>query len=159
MYSVFLGIGSNLGDKQYNLQSAIRRVEEKLGIILKVSSSYETEAWGIKEQSNFLNAVIKINTSLHPFKLMNRILDIELEMGRIRSQKWNERSIDIDILFIDDIVIHTEGLIVPHPYLCERNFVLQPLFELESSLVHPQTKMKLSEIIKLKLDDSWIKKL
>lgn len=136
---VFLGLGSNLGDRESYLSHAIATLSSHVSINVIVQSSViETEPMGIEHQGKFLNAVIEIETSLTPQKLLQACLDIEIQHGRIRGEKWGPRTIDIDILFFDDQLIQEEGLHVPHPEVHNRAFALQPMAEIAPDFVHPR---------------------
>ncbi len=127
----YLGLGGNLGDKIKNLRAAIESIKKISGVkLLKISSFYETEAWGVKNQPDYLNAAVKIFSELEPPKLLDALQKIEIELGRVRLEHWGARTVDIDILLIDDLKINSERLKVPHPYLFERDFVLIPLAEI-----------------------------
>lgn len=131
MTRVFLGLGSNLGNRLEYLQQAIGLLEESPGVmIVRVSSVYETEPVGFKEQGRFYNAVTEIETSLSPRDLLKLILDIELRLGRVRTRPWGPRTIDLDILLYGDEVIEEPDMIIPHPRMVERAFVLIPLLEI-----------------------------
>jgi 2-amino-4-hydroxy-6-hydroxymethyldihydropteridine diphosphokinase len=130
------------------LLNAQKLVARFCGEIVQLSGVYETAAWGVEDQASFYNQVICINTELEPATLMKQILTIEEEMGRIRTIKMGPRIIDIDILLIDDLVINTPLLTVPHPYLPERKFALTPLNELAPDLVHPTLNKTISELLK-----------
>lgn len=137
MKGIYLLLGTNLGDRAKNLADARNLLKEQ-GIELKaVSSIYETDAWGIEDQPGFLNQVLEVATDLGPEALLKTILAVELEMGRVRIQKWGERLIDIDILYYQDQVIDTPELKVPHPQIPNRRFTLVPLAELAAEEVHP----------------------
>ena len=136
--TVYIGIGSNQGDREKNLREAVHRI--KTDEILKspvCSSIYETEPVGFEEQSWFLNAVIIGECSLEPVALLRYLKTLEKEMGRRKVLRWGPRLIDLDILFYGSIVQKTEGLEIPHPRLHERGFVLVPLCELTPDLTHP----------------------
>ncbi|MCD7980035.1 MAG: 2-amino-4-hydroxy-6-hydroxymethyldihydropteridine diphosphokinase [Fusobacterium sp.] len=140
-HTVYLSIGSNMGDKKQNLLTAI----EKIGLIkhttvTKTSTIVETEPFGVKEQDDFLNACLEIKTLLYPHELLEELLKIEEEMGRKRIKKWGPRIIDIDILLFDKEVIEDDDLAVPHPWMCDRSFVLDPLCEIAPNVVHPLEK-------------------
>jgi len=142
---VFLGLGSNLGDRHENIKKAIEHLKDKVRIE-KVSSIIETEPYGFVAQPKFLNCVLKGTTLLSPFELLELVLEIENKMGRKRLFKWGPRNIDIDILFYDDCVIDTEKLKIPHPELHKRLFVLEPLCEIEKDFVHPVLKKSVYEL-------------
>lgn len=135
--TVYLHTGSNEGDRLQNLRTAARFIEERVGECLEDSRIYETAAWGIEDQPDFLNQALSISTDRPPFALLDILLGIEQEMGRERRVKWGQRLIDIDLLFYGSARIHTPRLKVPHPYLHKRNFVLQPLLDIAPDLVHP----------------------
>jgi 2-amino-4-hydroxy-6-hydroxymethyldihydropteridine diphosphokinase len=145
---VFLSLGSNLGNRTENLLMAQKLIEEKIGKIRSKSSIYETAAWGITEQTAFLNQVLEIETIFSPIAVLHLVLKIEKNMGRIRKIKWGERSIDIDVLYYNNEIIATENLIVPHPFLQERKFVLVPLCEIAPAFIHPKLKQSNLELFK-----------
>ena len=133
---VFLGFGSNEGDRQANIFQAIDQLGKSDRIdICQVSALYETEPFGFKEQGYFLNAVAAIETKMQPIELLHLCQQIEKNLGRKRHLHWGPRTIDIDILLFDDIVLNTEELILPHPYFTQRRFVLLPLSEIETGFV------------------------
>ena len=131
----YLGIGSNLGDRQNNIQKALDLLEENGVHILKQSSVIETEPVGGPAQGKFLNAVIKVETQFLPQKLLTELKDIEKKLGRIKTVENGPRPIDIDILIYDNIKLTTPELIIPHPRMFEREFVMTPLREIDSKLV------------------------
>jgi len=137
MSKVFIGIGSNLGDRQGNCEKAIEVLEEKGIKVGRRSSMYETEPWGVREQDKFINMVVEAETGLSPQELLDVVKGIEYEMGREDSIKWGPRIIDLDILFYDDMVVNSEHLQIPHPLLHERDFVLGPLCEIALDKMHP----------------------
>ncbi|MBR4904309.1 MAG: 2-amino-4-hydroxy-6-hydroxymethyldihydropteridine diphosphokinase [Selenomonadaceae bacterium] len=127
----YLGFGANLGERERTLRRAIEYIKKIPAVkLLRVSSFYESEAWGVTNQPPFVNAAIKISTELEPPTLLDELQRIELELGRIRREHWGERTIDIDILFIEGQNIFSERLIVPHEFLFERDFALIPLKEI-----------------------------
>lgn len=137
-HKVYLSLGSNIGDKRENLLEAIKRVGELENTeVVKSSTILETEPFGYIEQDNFLNACLEVKTLLTPQEFLSSILKIELDMGRVREIKWGPRVIDIDILFYDNEIIQEDNLAVPHPWICEREFVLEPLSEIAPNYVHP----------------------
>ena len=135
---VFLGLGSNMGDRNEYLQKAIKALEYVPEItVINLSSIYETEPFGGTTQDKFLNMVIKIETTLIPDKLLEVTMAIEKELGRVRTVRWGPRTIDIDILLYGNEVISTRDLTIPHPGITERDFVLVPLLEVDSDIKLP----------------------
>lgn len=140
MEEVVLSLGSNMGDRAANLSGALRRLEESGLERVAVSQVYETEPWGFNAETSFYNMVAVYRTLQEPTGLMTVIADIETSMGRVRSfgvEGYESRVIDIDILFYGDRVINEGGLVIPHPRLAERRFVLQPLAEMMPGRIHP----------------------
>ena len=146
MHIVFIGIGSNLGDSKKNCISSIKHIQE-FANIRNVSSLYETEPIGKVDQPDFINCVIEIETELDPYELLTRLQSIENKLGRVREQRWGARTIDLDIIFYDDLIIDTGGLKIPHPEAHNRRFVLEPLREIAPDLIHPEAKLNISEIL------------
>ena len=133
MAKVFLGLGTNLGDKRNNLLTAVTNIEEKIGKVTSLSSFYETEPWGFESENSFLNAALCVETSLEPMAILRIIKDIEIEMGRTQksvNRMYSDRIIDIDILLYDDLTMETDELTIPHPLMKERDFVMKPLMEI-----------------------------
>tara|TARA_B110000902_G_scaffold226946_1_gene265928 strand:- start:416 stop:1540 length:1125 start_codon:yes stop_codon:yes gene_type:complete len=141
----YLSLGTNQGNKIYNLQNAINLIADKVGTIQKISSVYKTASWGF-DSDNFFNACLKVTTYHSPEKLMSILLNIESELGRKRKEtsEYIDRNIDIDILLFDDEIIFSKTLIVPHSKMLERKFVLVPLVEIASNIIHPIEKKQLS---------------
>ena len=159
MKIVFLGIGTNLGNRELNLEQAIARIEEFIGPVLMTSSIYETEPWGFQAEDKFLNLVVKAETKLTPSGLLGRILMIESLMGRVRGpNRYSSRLIDIDILVYEEMIIDQESLKIPHPLLQERRFVLVPLCEIASEMIHPVLKKSYAELLKICEDKNEVKK-
>ncbi|MEX0968673.1 MAG: 2-amino-4-hydroxy-6-hydroxymethyldihydropteridine diphosphokinase [Bacteroidia bacterium] len=140
-------LGTNLGDRMANIRQAEQRIARQAGQIVLQSSVYETAAWGYRNQPSFLNQVLVVETSLPPQELMKELLLIEKQMGRSRTTRWRERSIDIDILFYDDLVLNEAHLVIPHPHLHERNFTLVPLREVMPGYLHPVLKKTVSQLV------------
>ena len=134
---VFLGLGSNLGDRAYYLREAISSLARSTIKIGKISCIYETEPWGGMDQPLYWNQVLEIETTLEPLELLHLCQEIELNLGRERKVHWGSRTIDIDLLIYDNIVSETEELRLPHPFLEMREFVLAPLREIAPNLVLP----------------------
>lgn len=142
---IFLGLGSNVGDKKQNLEKAIGELGEKISDI-HVSKFYETEPWGYTKQDKFLNAAIRGKTFLAPPELLGLIKLVEKKIGRIKRFKWGPREIDIDILFYDDLVYKDKSITIPHPFIQERKFVLDPLMDLDPDFIHPVLKKTIRQI-------------
>ena len=136
MARVYLGLGTNLGEREQNLATALARLQERLRLVA-VSSLYETAPWGVTEQPPFLNAAVAAETDLSPADLLAFIKGLEREMGRQPGGRWGPRLIDIDILLYGDLVLQTPDLVIPHPNLAERAFVLVPLAEIAPEVIHP----------------------
>ncbi len=159
MEDIILQTGSNLGDRKANLAKASYLLQAEVGPLVKASQIYLTEAWGVKEQPDFYNQVLLLHTELSPEALLEKILDIEIRMGRIRQRKWGERTIDIDIIFYGTQIIHEEGLTIPHPWLQERNFVLAPLAEIAADWLHPILQKDVATLLRESPDESTAKPL
>jgi len=151
---VYLGIGSNLGNRAENICRALSMLDEADGIVVKtVSSLHETEPVGpVTDQADFYNLVIEIETTLGPHELLERTNAVEKALGRVRGERWGPRTIDIDILLWDDRVVDEDELIVPHPEMTRRAFVLVPLAEIAPDAVHPTERKTIAELAS-QLDD------
>jgi 2-amino-4-hydroxy-6-hydroxymethyldihydropteridine diphosphokinase len=145
MNEVYLGLGSNLGDRLLNLNKAIELLSEKIQI-LKKSKIYVSKAVGYTDQPDFYNMVLYGKTDLSPKELFNFIKDVEKNVGRVYRFHWGPREIDIDILFYNDLVYKSDKLNIPHPRLHERDFVLLPLIELNPKLFHPVLNKRVSDL-------------
>lgn len=133
MSIAFIGIGTNMGDRALNIRNAVNSLKLLPNTSVEaVSNIYETEPWGFKEQSNFLNGVIKLSTELSPTALLGALLGIEAAFGRVREIKNGPRVLDLDLLIYDDVIMNSPELTLPHPFILEREFVLKPLTELLS---------------------------
>ncbi|MFN0728884.1 2-amino-4-hydroxy-6-hydroxymethyldihydropteridine diphosphokinase [Polaribacter gochangensis] len=155
----YLSLGSNQGNKLKNLQEAIYLIAEKIGPILKISSVYKTPSVGFVGE-DFFNICIKLSTYLPPEKILSSSLEIEKKLGRIRtnSDGYSDRTIDLDILLFDDEIIFSHELIVPHPRMLDRKFVLVPLIEIASEVLHPVTKIHLGKCLDGCSDNTEINK-
>ena len=145
-HTVYIALGTNLGNREANLKTAIEAMLPDVNIIAE-SHIYETPPWGYEDQPAFLNMVVKAETSLEPEALLQYLKQLEVELGRESNFRWGPRLIDLDILFYDDLVLDTPPLVIPHPRLHERGFVLVPLMDLAPNLVHPVLEKKISALL------------
>jgi 2-amino-4-hydroxy-6-hydroxymethyldihydropteridine diphosphokinase len=145
---ICLCLGSNVGNKKDHLVTALRLLGNAGVRITAVSGLYETEPVGLKAQPDFYNVCATAETSLDPQQLLEKIKAIELEMGRVKADKWGPRIIDIDILFYSNIIISTEKLRIPHPEITQRRFVLEPLSEIAGDFLDPASKKTIKELLK-----------
>ena len=158
MATAFLSLGSNLGDRLGNLRRAIDKIEESDEIeIEEVSSVYETEPLGRQDQPWFLNLVLRLQTSLEPLALLERLLAVEEAMGRRREEDEAPRNIDLDLLLYDDRMVDSESLTIPHPRMHERRFVLVPLAQISPQLLHPRLQSSVEELLRLCRDKSEVR--
>ena len=146
MNNVFLLTGGNIGDRIMHLQKACAAIEKQVGTILKKSSIYETAAWGLTDQSPFLNQVLQVSTTLLPHEVLQTILEIESKMGRQRLMKLGPRIIDIDILFYGNVILDAADLTIPHPEIVNRRFVLIPMVEISAKFIHPLLMKNMTEL-------------
>lgn len=147
MEEAYLLLGGNLGEREQYLESAIKRIKEHCGTVIRMSSIYESEPWGFEDNHDFLNQVIVIHTELDPHRLLREVLRIEDTMGRNRiPDKMVSRNIDIDILFYGKHIVEDTDLKIPHPRLQERRFALMPLLEIAPELKHPVLKKTMREL-------------
>jgi len=160
MNNVYLGLGSNLGDRENRLGNAKELLQEKAGKILLTSSIYETQPWKMEDAKLFLNQVILLETFLSAFDLMNILINIEISMGRTREKKegYESRIIDIDILFYNRDILHFESLVIPHPQIAYRRFVLEPLNEIAADYIHPDLKKPVKFLLAECIDKGTIAK-
>jgi 2-amino-4-hydroxy-6-hydroxymethyldihydropteridine diphosphokinase len=157
--NVFIGLGSNKGNRLGYLQNALLELSLADNVVIKnISSVYETRPFGIIEQDNFYNAAVSIATNLTPVDLFKKLKNIEQKLGRSFKQKWGPREIDIDLLLYNDLIFSNEFISLPHKGIIYRDFVLQPLCELDPELIHPETNEKLCFIL-TKLEDKFIIKI
>jgi 2-amino-4-hydroxy-6-hydroxymethyldihydropteridine diphosphokinase len=153
MSSIYLLLGTNLGKKEANLLHSKEKIIENEILILNESSIYETEPWGFEHPRSFYNQVIQIETQISPHDLMNLLLKIEKELGRTRKQGvYEARIIDIDILLYDDLVMHSDLIILPHPRMHLRRFALEPLCEIAPQHIHPYFSKTVQELLKACVD-------
>lgn len=146
--SAFIGIGSNLGDRVKNCLDAIESIGDIPGCSVEARSDlFTTEPQGIRDQDWYVNGAVSIYTCIEASQLLKRLMAIEISMGRVREKKWGPRNIDLDILFFGGEIIETEGLIVPHPLVQERRFVLVPMVQLAPDLRHPLLRKSMAELL------------
>lgn len=156
MSRVFLGLGSNKGNRENYLRDAIKSLKNDSKVkLIKTSSIYETKPYGDIPQANYLNGVVLIETDYTPNEIYSVIKKIEKEVGRTESVRWGEREIDIDIILIDSLILENEQIIIPHKEYDKRDFVLVPLHEIDNELIDPKSKKKIENLIKL-LDERYI---
>lgn len=149
MATVYLGLGTNLGNKEANLRTAIYKLQERIGKQVSLSSFYETAPWGFESDHSFLNAAIGLETNLSPIEILHITQEIEKELGRTKKSvngSYSDRLIDIDILLYDTLVLQTPELTIPHPLMTERDFVMKPLIEIAGNVIHPTREKTLSEL-------------
>ena len=159
MYTTYILLGSNLGNSRKYIADAIFEIEKTLGNISKKSSLYQTASWGNANQPDFLNQVIELQTTLRPESLLKAVLGVETKLGRERHEKWGARTIDIDILLYGDLIIDEPELKIPHPYLPDRRFALEPLLEIAPDLIHPHTNGRVELLFRNLKDNLLVKKL
>ena len=150
--NIYIILGSNIGDKKYYIDSACIEIEQVIGLISESSSYYQTSPWGFDSDDEFLNKVICVRSSLEPNLIMDVLLEIENKLGRVRYsdvEGYQSRSIDLDVLLIDNLIIESDKLIVPHPRMNDRKFVLVPLSEIAGELVHPIEKKSINYLLSI----------
>ncbi|MFM9056300.1 MAG: 2-amino-4-hydroxy-6-hydroxymethyldihydropteridine diphosphokinase [Bacteroidota bacterium] len=156
---VALLLGSNQGDAMGYLAEASKRIGISIGHIIAASEIYKTAPWGKTDQPEFLNQLLLVEVEQHPSEVMERILAIELEMGRIRDERWGPRIIDIDLLYAGSQVIDQPGLRIPHPALSQRRFALAPLSELIPDFIHPELGVSQRELLDRCNDTGLVEKV
>lgn len=159
MNIAYLLTGANLGNRHEQLAEAMFAIGNKCGKLIDYSSIYETQAWGKTDQNDFLNQAIMIETSLSAESLLKEALAIETFMGRSRTDKYAPRTIDIDLLFFNRQVINEPGLVIPHPELQNRRFVLEPMNEIAPALIHPKFYKTIRELLAECSDSLQVKKI
>ena len=160
MHNVLLSLGSNLGNRQVYLSKAIRLLRLHAGEIKNQSSVYETEPWGFTHENNFYNQCIAVLTPLNPFSLLQKIHEIEKTFGRGEpTLQYEARTIDIDILFYDDLVLESSSLSIPHPRMEQRLFVLEPLAEIAPGFIHPVRRLTVLKLLEQCTDDKAVTKI
>ena len=147
MSIAYIGIGSNIGNREENCKLAIRLLKENGIRVKKQSGMFETEPWGVKDQPKFINMAIEIETGKKPEELLGILKNIERHIGRPETIKWGQRVIDLDILLYSDLIIETPQLEIPHPFMHEREFVLKPLAEIAPHKKHPVSGKTIKEML------------
>ena len=159
MNKAFLSIGTNLGQREENLRTAVKSIGEQAGFVRALSSVYETEPWKMAANDRFLNMAIEIETTLNPHDLLAVLLDIETKMGRDRrGAGYSSRIIDIDILFFNDYIIGDKDLVVPHPLIANRRFALEPLADIAPKLIHPRLGKTIEQLLEECADSCIVRK-
>ncbi|HGG0417590.1 2-amino-4-hydroxy-6-hydroxymethyldihydropteridine diphosphokinase [Clostridium botulinum] len=146
MHTAYVAFGSNIGEKENYIKRALEKIEEREIKIIKVSPIYETEPYGVLDQDSFLNGVVKIETNLTPEDLIEELLHIEKQLDRVRERRWGPRTIDLDIIFYDDLIINEKDLVIPHKDMENREFVLKPLCDIDENFIHPVLKKSVREL-------------
>ena len=152
-------LGSNIGDRKLHIARAIQMIEESIGPIWASSAYYETEAWGNADQNDFINVALEVEHYMTPNQLLKTVNRIEDDLGRERKEKWGARTIDIDIIFVEDIIVDTDKLTLPHKWMEKRNFVLYPMVEIAEKFVHPVLNKTLAELLEECEDTTKITRL
>ena len=147
MPTAYIGIGSNLGDREENCERAIKLLEAGKINVIKRSSMIETEPWGVEDQPKFINMAVEIETNLEPEELLSLLKKIEFEIGRSPAERWRPRIIDLDILLYNDFILKTQELEIPHSHIAEREFVLKPLAEIAPDKIHPVLKKSIKDLL------------
>lgn len=155
MAKVYISLGSNLGDRQNNMLTAVALLAERVGKILALSALYETEPWGFDSENRFINAALIMETDIEPMDLLRITRKIELDMGRTEKTNgsYTDRYIDIDLLMYDDLIFESPLLTLPHPLMHKRAFVLQPLAEIAPEAVHPVLNETIEQLYKQQADN------
>jgi 2-amino-4-hydroxy-6-hydroxymethyldihydropteridine diphosphokinase len=157
--TVYLLLGSNLGDREQVINEAVNLIKQQIGEMVARSSIYETEPWGKTDQPGFLNLALQVQTALQATEVLKIALQIEKQLGRVRLERWGARIIDIDIIFYNTEVIHIEAqLTIPHPEMQNRRFVLEPLCEIAAGFRHPILNKTIGELYETLPDKGIVKK-
>lgn len=156
---IYLLLGTNLGDRVVNLQRATQRIKDAVGVVAEASSCYETAAWGVTDQPAFYNQVIRVETNLGHEALLDKLQQIEQQLGKVKVGHWRERLIDLDILYYGNRLVRTPRLTLPHPQLHRRRFTLVPLGEIAPRFVHPVLGKTQTQLLEACEDQLAVKKV
>lgn len=157
MTTVYIGIGSNLGDRQKNCLQAVERMDRMSGCrMMGCSDWFLTKPVGVKDQEWYVNGVASLTTDISPQDLLKRLLKIEADMGRIRKERWGPRNIDLDILLYGQEIIHESDVNIPHPRMYLRRFVLEPMNQLAPDLIHPELRLTMKALLEKLPDDDQV---
>jgi 2-amino-4-hydroxy-6-hydroxymethyldihydropteridine diphosphokinase len=143
MATVYLGLGTNLGNRERNLHIAVEQIQKRIGDVITLSAFYMTEPWGFHSTNFFLNAACAVQTNFSPEEVLQKTQNIEKQIGRIKKSVdgiYSDRLIDIDILLYDEVILKSKELVIPHPLMEQRRFVLEPLVEIAPDVIHPIEK-------------------
>ena len=146
---VYLGLGTNLGDKEKNLQDAVNELNKRVGKVTSLSAFYKTAPWGFQSENSFINAACEIETSFSPLEVLSKTQKIERDLGRTKKSVngvYSDRLIDIDILLYGEMIMESTELTIPHPLMLKRDFVMNPLLDIASEVVHPVLRKKLKDL-------------
>lgn len=156
---VYMLLGSNMGEREQMIKLAVNEIGKKIAPVITQSSFYETAAWGNTDQPAFINMALIIKTDKQAIEVLELALSIEKSLGRVRMERWGSRTIDIDLIFYGQSIINIENqLIVPHPEMQNRRFVLEPLLEIAPDFIHPVLNLSIKELLESLKDDTAVKK-